>query len=201
MRRILPVIAVATGLVAAGPAQAQQAVTLIDTLQDRVAMLTQSPGLLGAALTVFLVIVGVSIVLKRRATSSTLTDTLAVHSLVAMSQVAIADGRIKDNEVHQIAMILTRLTGKPYMPETVMDMLERLNPSTTDLEDVGRDLSEKDRQIVLEAALNIAVADGEIQPAEYAVVSELAQRMRIGADQFRAAMSRIAAHLQTMQPV
>nr|WP_245581515.1 TerB family tellurite resistance protein [Octadecabacter arcticus] len=56
-----------------------------------------------------------------------------------------------------------------------------------------------DRQIVLEAALNIAVADGEIHPHEYAVVSELAQRMRIGADQFRSALARISVHLQIVQ--
>jgi uncharacterized membrane protein YebE (DUF533 family) len=37
---------------------------------------------------------------------------LAIHSLVAMSQVAIADGRIDEAEVHHIANILTRLTGK-----------------------------------------------------------------------------------------
>ena len=126
---------------------------------------------------------------------------LAIHSLVAMSQVAIADGRIDDAEVHQIAQILTRLTGKGYGPQQVMEMLQRLNPSAADLAQVGQDLSEKDRQIVLEAALNIAVADGEIHPNEYAVVSDLAQRMRIGSDQFRSAMARISAHLQTVQPV
>ena len=128
-------------------------------------------------------------------------DALAIHSLVAMSQVAIADGRIDDAEVHQIAQILTRLTGKGYGPQQVMEMLQRLNPSAADLAQVGQDLSEKDRQIVLEAALNIAVADGEIHPNEYAVVSDLAQRMRIGSDQFRSALARISAHLQTVQPV
>ncbi|MCF2906619.1 TerB family tellurite resistance protein [Octadecabacter sp. CECT 8868] len=128
-------------------------------------------------------------------------DALAIHSLVAMSQVAIADGRIDDAEVRQIAQILTRLTGTSYGPDQVMEMLQRLNPSAADLEQVGQDLSLKDREIVLEAALNIAVADGEIHANEYAVVSELAQRMRIGADQFRSAMARISAHLQTVQPI
>lgn len=127
-------------------------------------------------------------------------DMLAIHALVAMSQVAIADGRIEDKEVHQIAMILTRLTGKSYGPAQVFDMLQRLNPSNRDLEQIGLDLSDRDRQIVLEAALNIAVADGEIHASEYAVVSDLAQRMRIGADQFRSALGRISAHLQTVRP-
>jgi len=126
-------------------------------------------------------------------------DMLAIHSLVAMSQVAIADGRIDDSEVQQIANILTRLTGKSYVPSQVTELLSQLNPSSSDLDQIGQDLSEKDRQIVLEAALNIAVADGEIHPNEYAVVSELAQRMRIGADQFRSALARISAHLQTVQ--
>jgi tellurite resistance protein len=127
-------------------------------------------------------------------------DMLAIHSLVAMSQVAVADGRIDDAKVRQIASILTRLTGKSYAPAQVMDLLSKLNPSASDLGQIGQDLSEKDRQIVLEAALNIAVADGEIHPNEYAVVSELAQRMLIGADQFRSVLARISAHLQTVQP-
>jgi len=126
-------------------------------------------------------------------------DMLAIHSLVAMSQVAVADGRIDDSEVKQIAHILTRLTGNSYGAVQVADLLNRLNPSPSDLAQIGTDLSENDRQIVLEAALNIAVADGEIHPNEYAVVSDLAQRMRIGADAFRGAMSRISAHLNAAQ--
>jgi tellurite resistance protein len=135
----------------------------------------------------------------RRPRKSGAPDMLAIHSLVAMSQVAIADGRLDDAEVHQIAKILTRLTGKIYAPQQVMEMLRKLNPSPSDIEQVGQDLSDKDRQIVLEAALNIAVADGEIHPNEYAVVSGLAQRMRIGADPFRSALARISTHLQTVQ--
>jgi hypothetical protein len=41
-------------------------------------------------------------------------------------------------------------------------MLNKLNPSSSDIEQVRQDLSDKDRQIVLEATLNFPVADGEI---------------------------------------
>jgi len=122
-------------------------------------------------------------------------DTLAIHSLVAMSQVAVADGHIDQNEIRQISSILTRLTGKSYSMEHVADLLSRLNPSAKDLAQVGQDLSENDRRIILEAALNIAVADGEIHPNEYAVVSDLAQRMMIGPEQFRSTLARIAKHI------
>ena len=87
---------------------------------------------------------------------------LAIHSLVAMSQVAIADSRIDEAEVHHIANILTRLTVRSYAAQQVTDMLKKLNPSSSDIEQVRQDLSDKDRQIVLEATLNFPVADGEI---------------------------------------
>ncbi|WP_296418644.1 TerB family tellurite resistance protein [Pseudooctadecabacter sp.] len=125
-------------------------------------------------------------------------DNLAIHSLVAMSQVAVADGQIHDREIYQISSILTRLTGQGYSIEQVSTLLQQLDPSPDDLAQVGQDLSQADRQIVLEAALNIAVADGEIHPGEYAVVSDLAQRMMIGAEAFRGALNRISAHLQTV---
>lgn len=138
-------------------------------------------------------------VIGKRSRNPKTPDALAIHALVAMSQVAIADGRIDDAEVHQISQILTRLTGTAYAPAQVMVMLQRLNPSAADLAHVGQDLSEADRQIVLEAALNIAVVGGDINPNEYEVVSDLAQRMRIGADQFRGAIARISEHLHTVQ--
>lgn len=143
---------------------------------------------------------GATFIAGRRKPKAASPDNLAIHSLVAMSQVAVADGHIDEREVQQIANILTRLTGRGYSPAQVSDLLARLNPSPSDIAQIGADLSEADRQIVLEAALNIAVADGEIHPSEYAVVSDLAQRMRIGADQFRGALNRISAHLHTTKP-
>lgn len=136
----------------------------------------------------------------RKSRMDPMHDPLAIHALVAMSQIAVADGKINDVEVGQIAAILTRLTGRAYAPSIVAQMLQRLDPRPEDLAQVGEDLSDIDRQIVLEAALHIAVADGEIHEHEYAVVSQLAQQMRIGADAFRAALARISAHLHSLQP-
>lgn len=156
--------------------------------------------LIAGALGVMLRALGFLMQGGRRHSKNSAPDTLAIHSLVAMSQVAIADGTIDEREIKQISSILTRLTGRGYSMEQVSDLLTHLNPSPNDLDQVGQDLSEADRQIVLEAALNIAVADGEIHPNEYAVVSDLAQRMRVGADQFRSALNRISAHMNATQP-
>ena len=157
------------------------------------------PALLVGAFGVVLIALVFMALHRRRVTQG--PDTLAVHALVAMSQVAIADGRMSDDEVAQIATILTRLTGTDYGPDQVMQMLQRLDPTTEDLEQVGRELNEAQRQIVLEAALNIAVADGKIRPGEYAVVADLAHHLHLGATQFRAALARIAAHVHTARPV
>lgn len=134
--------------------------------------------------------------LRQRRKKPASPDALALHSLVAMSQVAVADGRLDSREMQQIAQILTRLTGQSYSADQVSELLDRLAPSASDLAEVGLNLSEKDRQIVLEAALNVAVSDGDIHPSEYEIVTYLADRMRIGADQFRSALHRIAGHLQ-----
>ncbi|AKS45022.1 Tellurite resistance protein TerB [Octadecabacter temperatus] len=178
----------ASGLLPAELPEAPRA-TIKDLLWGHAWLIVAAIGILFSALIAFR---------DRKPRKAKTPDALAIHSLVAMSQVAIADGRIDDAEVQQISSILTRLTGTSYAPQQVMELLSRLNPSPSDIDQIGEGLSDGDRQIVLEAALNIAVADGEIHPSEYAVVSDLAQRMRIGADQFRSAMARISAHLHTV---
>lgn len=139
----------------------------------------------------------INIIRHERRTKPASPDALALHSLVAMSQVAVADGSLETPKKQQISQILTRLTGQFYTVEHVSDLLDRLAPSADDLADVGLNLSDKDRQIVLEAALNVAVSDGHIQPKEYEIVTYLAERMRIGAEPFRSALRRIAGHLHT----
>ena len=203
MRKLMKnsIVAVVLSIIAA-PSFAQESPAFVDTassaFQDVLAFVQENAFFVGGVSILLIAALALRVLVGGRGGRA--PDVLAVHSLVAMSQVAIADGRIGDQEVSNIAQILTRLTGTPYAPEQVMEMLERLNPSADDLAQVGQDLSDKDRQIVLEAALNIAVADGDIQPNEYAVVSDLAQRMSIGADQFRSAMDRISAHIKTIQP-
>lgn len=204
MRKSVPIFALTAGTTCAvNPAVAQSDVLLADDplgavinvagwLMGQAGMITAGLGLLLAM---------VCLVRLNRGRRAKTPDALAVHSLVAMSQVAIAGGRINDAGVKQIAHILSRLMRKAYTSQHVMEMLQRLSPSAADLAQVGQNLSEKDRRIVLEAALNIAVADGEIHPNEYAVVSELAQRLRIGSDQFRHTLKRISAQFQDAEPV
>jgi len=134
---------------------------------------------------------------NRRSGRRNAPDALTTHALIAMSQVAVADGRIDQSEIKSISALLTRLTGRGYSMDQVSDLLSHLAPSPADLAQVGQDLSQKDRQIVLEAALSIAVSDGEIHPGEYAVISDLAQQMAIGADQFRTTLARASAHLNS----
>lgn len=135
---------------------------------------------------------------RRRAKTS---DALTVNALAAMCHVAVSDGHIDESEVSQIAAILTRLTGRGFDRDRVRGLLNQILATTVDVNQIGADLTEQERRIVMEAALNIAVADGEIHPNEYQLVSQIATAMRIGGDEFRQALARISATMHNRQPV
>lgn len=123
------------------------------------------------------------------------SDALAVNALAAMGHVAISDGHIHEKEVTQIAGILTRLTGRGYDRGRVRLLLQQIQMHGNDVHQIGHGLNEKERRIVMEAALHIAVADGHIDPAEYQLVSQIASRLQISGDDFRAALGRISSVL------
>lgn len=135
---------------------------------------------------------------RRRAKGS---DALAVNALAAMAHVAVCDGNIDNNEVSQIAGILTRLTGRGYDRDRVMQLLQQIQMQGNDINHLGEGLSEAECKIVMEAALNVAVADGQIHPNEYNVVSQIANRLRIDGGEFRTALTRISARMHGGEPV
>ncbi|HKL69149.1 TerB family tellurite resistance protein [Salibaculum sp.] len=126
-----------------------------------------------------------------------ISDTLAINALAAMTHVAISDGDVDDREVSHIAGILGRLTGRDYDLGRVRDMIGQVQSHIGDIDALGEGLTEDECRIVLESALHVAVADGQIHPSEYRQVSHIAHRLHIGGADFRDALARIAA---TMKP-
>ena len=112
-----------------------------------------------------------------------------------MSQVAVSDGHIDEKEVTQIAGILTRLTGQGYDRARVRQLLTQMQGAGIDLEGICPSLSEKDRQMVMEAALHVAVADGQIHPDEYQLISRIAGLLQIDGSTFRGTLQRIAMQM------
>ncbi|NBD29884.1 MAG: TerB family tellurite resistance protein [Alphaproteobacteria bacterium] len=133
---------------------------------------------------------------KPRRRKAKVSDALAINALAAMAHVAISDGDVDDREVTHIAGILTRLTGRGYDRGQVRDMIYQVQNHIGDIDALGEGLSDAERRIVMESALHIAVADGQIHPKEYQLVSQIANRLRIDGAEFRAALGRISANLQ-----
>jgi len=137
---------------------------------------------------------------KPRRRKSRVSDTLAINALAAMAHVAISDGDVDEREVSHIAGVLARLTGRDYPRDRVRDMIYQVQNHIGDIDALGEGLSDAERRIVMESALHVAVADGQIHPTEYQLVSQIANRLRIGGTEFREALTRISATLRESTP-
>jgi tellurite resistance protein len=123
------------------------------------------------------------------------SDALALNALAAMTHVAISDGNMDDRAISRIAAILARLTGRAYAPSRVRDMIEQVQAHIADVDALGAGLTEAESRIVLESALRLAVADGQIRPGAYRRVSQIAHRLRIGGADFRDALETVSKTL------
>ena len=119
-------------------------------------------------------------------------------ALAAMCHVAKADGQLDPSEVKMIRRIITAKTGRKFTEKQIMLMVSE-TADTLSQEDCvmfGEGLSEEERNLVMEAALLVAVADGEIHATEHSLVMNLANGLGIKAEEFRAMLRDIADQLQ-----
>ncbi len=126
-----------------------------------------------------------------------LSKASATKAMAAMCYVAKCDGSVEGDEVMTIARTMKSLTGETVPVAQVVNMLGQ-TPDQADVDDylfVSDGVKPAERHSILEAALAVAVADGEIAPEEFSVVSNLANYLDIKADDFRAALGRATAHL------
>ena len=158
--------------------------------------------LLGAGL--LLLLKGVRGIFGRRKQGGALpmknSEAVAIHSIIAMSNVAAADGSVDPAELHEMSNILSRIKGHAFSADQVAAIVQQTNPTMEEFVQVGQGLSKKDRRVVMQAALTIAVADGRIDPREYDLVTTLAQQMGISGDDFRAALNRVSHFLNAPLP-
>ncbi len=136
---------------------------------------------------------------RRRRSGS---PTAAVNTLAAMCHIAKADGEIDPAEVEMIGAVLFEKTGRQFSIKQIAQMIEmtedHLNPE--DYAGFGEGLSEAERERLLEAALIVAVADGEIHAAEHSLMMNLARGMNIPAAKFRKTLQNVAEELAGITP-
>ncbi|MEM9796166.1 MAG: DUF533 domain-containing protein [Pseudomonadota bacterium] len=85
-----------------------------------------------------------------------------------MCHAAIADGRIDPAEVDFIRGLARELTGLDYQDAHITEAIERADKFTkpADFKDVARGLNHRQRHMILDAALSVVAADGEMSKKE-----------------------------------
>lgn len=122
----------------------------------------------------------------------------ALESMVrrVMVRVAMIDGELHDDEVARLRWTVGRLTGATPTDEQVRadvaEVLARARPLPELLDQARRELDVEGRRTVVRAAYAIATADGEVPPAEEALVLEIARTFEIAPDEFHALVSPMA---------
>lgn len=130
------------------------------------------------------------------------SSTAAVNTLAAMCHIAKADGEIDPAEVEMIAAVVFEKTGRQFSIQQIAQMIE-MTEDNLDPEDYvgfGDGLNEEERERLLEAALIVAVADGEIHTAEHSLMMNLARGLNIPAAKFRKTLQSVADELAGLSP-
>jgi uncharacterized tellurite resistance protein B-like protein len=118
--------------------------------------------------------------------------------LKGLVSVAWADGKIAAAETDIIEALLEAYDATPSEVHEVR--LFARQPRT--LDDVPlTDLSASDRRMLLHQAVLITFADGDQSDAERKVLSELATRLRLPAEEVSAILESGANHAQSMLPL
>ncbi|MBD3802950.1 MAG: TerB family tellurite resistance protein [Thioclava sp.] len=94
---------------------------------------------------------------------------------------AKADGAVSPHEVATIASIVTRLTGENCDPRLIAEIAEmsRSDLQPADFRALGKGLKTEAKELVLRAAMLVAMADGKFEKAEIAFISQLSKAFKI----------------------
>lgn len=125
----------------------------------------------------------------------------AMQALAAMCYVAMSDQDADETEVADIVNAMSRLTQQNIKSNKVRSLLRDMMNDPIDPSLLGQDLDETEKPIVLEAAMQIAVSDGRIDPREYDMICQIARVLNITGDEFRAILDRVAGHLASQAEI
>ena len=93
-----------------------------------------------------------------------------------MIHMLLADGVVDDAEVKTAADIYQKIAGKPVGEEALRGEIARVQssgePMSERLSRLQGSLNDEGKELVLKAALYVAMADGEFQPEEQALLAD-----------------------------
>ncbi len=121
--------------------------------------------------------------------------------VVAMKQVMIAmllaDGVIDDDEVKELQVTFQDLSGENISElelRNEIDVIQRTGSSAIELvEAIAPGLNDQGKEMVITAAYQIAIADGNFDPSEQMLIEAIANAMEISPTHFKGIMSELTA--------
>lgn len=129
----------------------------------------------------------------RKKSVEELTAEFAEAVQLAMIEVMIADGEIDAEEVRTVAQIYRRMTGAEISEDVVRSKASVARTTGKDLNaalaELVPHLNDEGKATVLRAAVEVAVADGELDAREQALLQEIAGALGMGDDQVRTAVA------------
>lgn len=121
--------------------------------------------------------------------------------MVAMKQVMIAmllaDGVIDDDEVKELQVTFEDLSGETISEQELreeIDLIQRTGSSAIELvQAIAPGLNDQGKEMVITAAYQIAIADGNFDPSEQMLIDAIAGAMEISATHLKGIMSDLTA--------
>lgn len=98
-----------------------------------------------------------------------------------------AAGVMASKDISIVSQAARRLTRRNYQPHDVIRTADHLDPglSAQDYIDFGKGLRDREKDIMMQGVLYVAMADGRMLPGQYAFATQLAHGLGMPAEDFR----------------
>ena len=117
--------------------------------------------------------------------------------ILSMLRVAAADGSVSDDEVESIRKVFKDVLGAEVDAEAVRGQAEQAGGDGSDLMASLRELSphldNQQRETAVRSAVQVAVADGQVGPAEQQIIHDVAEALDVSEAHLRGILSQLAA--------
>ncbi|MDO6588669.1 TerB family tellurite resistance protein [Loktanella sp. D2R18] len=121
----------------------------------------------------------------------------ALRILSAMCHMAKCDGIVDSIELTHIRKTIRRLTGRNYPTSEVIQMVDSIDMSAGLDEHhfiaFGKGLRDREKDLMMQGILSVAIASGRLIPVEHAFATELAYGLGIPGEDFRRLLDLVYA--------
>lgn len=116
-----------------------------------------------------------------------------------MCAMSMIDGNVDQKEVAVISDVYQKMTGRKITIEQIAKHFQSIN-GPVDFNHIADVFNATEREILLEAAIRVATADGRIEDAEYEFIGDMTEAFDFGAEQIRNIMAHMQQVTESKQP-